>query len=180
MTQDALHWVLLASTLRLIYGASPYSLNVLCWCMRTRLQHTVFPLVDRGNFRVHTHKQSPEQTRRWAVWDSNKKGCNFQQILEWHKQGIVTTTNLKQPHQVVLFFLFCLQWILLLGQGVTRLFMQTSGWQAHLILSDYSHATAASSIGCFEDDGKAICLGKHLCLLQAGDRGICSWDHRHT
>lgn len=51
---------------------------------------------------------------------------------------------------------------------------------AHLIFSDHPHASTTSSIGRFEDDGETVCLGKHLRLMQTGDGGICSWDHRYT
>lgn len=30
--------------------------------------------------------------------------------------------------------------------------------QAHLVLPDHPHAAAASSVGCFEDDGEAVGL----------------------
>lgn len=51
---------------------------------------------------------------------------------------------------------------------------------AHLVLSDDPHASTAAPVCSLEDDGEAVGLGKHLCLLHAGDGRIRSGDDRHT
>lgn len=61
-------------------------------------------------------------------------------------------------------------------EGVRQPVVFSSG-QTNLVLPDDSHAAASAAVGRLEDDGKAVRLGKHLRLPQAGDGGICSGDH---
>lgn len=52
--------------------------------------------------------------------------------------------------------------------------------RAHLVLSDHPHASAAASVGRFEDDGEAVALGEGVGLLQTADGGVCSRDYGYA